>query len=270
MRARAPAGRWPCATAASIDVSLPWLGDPEREQRQQRRRRADDESRKNEAAHLRPRVVLVAAPPLTPAGVIGNVGPRFPAGVFAALCLRRGDRTAPRTVAGTRTARHRPPRGRTQLRRTVSSGQIVDSGRRTEPQAPAIEASGVRMPARIYDLRSTFASNALAAGITVFELARVIGWSVEMIESSNTARCSTDREPTWPLALLCSRPSRSGLRLSRSPKRSRRLGRRSGPRNRARTPRIRGRADVAQSVERRLPKPKVAGSRPVVRSHGLA
>jgi hypothetical protein len=29
---------------------------------------------------------------------------------------------------------------------------------------PAIEASGVRTPARIYDLRSTFASNALAAG----------------------------------------------------------------------------------------------------------
>lgn len=48
--------------------------------------------------------------------------------------------------------------------------------------APAIEASGVRAPARIYDLRSTFASNALAAGITVFELARVMGTSVEMIE----------------------------------------------------------------------------------------
>jgi hypothetical protein len=47
---------------------------------------------------------------------------------------------------------------------------------------PAIEASGVRPPARIYDLRSTFASNALAAGITVFELARVMGTSVEMIE----------------------------------------------------------------------------------------
>jgi integrase len=37
---------------------------------------------------------------------------------------------------------------------------------------PAVEASGVKTPARIYDLRSTFASNALAAGITVFELAK--------------------------------------------------------------------------------------------------
>lgn len=47
---------------------------------------------------------------------------------------------------------------------------------------PAIEASGVRRPARLYDLRSTFASNALAVGITVFELARVMGTSVDMIE----------------------------------------------------------------------------------------
>ena len=37
-------------------------------------------------------------------------------------------------------------------------------------------------PARIYDLRSTFASNALAAGVSVFELACVMGTSVRMIE----------------------------------------------------------------------------------------
>ena len=48
--------------------------------------------------------------------------------------------------------------------------------------APAIEASGVQRPARIYDLRSTFASTALAAGIGVFELARIMGTSVLMIE----------------------------------------------------------------------------------------
>jgi hypothetical protein len=35
--------------------------------------------------------------------------------------------------------------------------------------------------------RSTFASNALAARITVFELARVMGTSVEMIERHNGA-----------------------------------------------------------------------------------
>jgi integrase len=48
--------------------------------------------------------------------------------------------------------------------------------------SPAIEASGIARPARIYDLRSTFASNALAAGVSVFQLARVMGTSVRMIE----------------------------------------------------------------------------------------
>ena len=42
---------------------------------------------------------------------------------------------------------------------------------------PATKPEGARVatPARIYDLRSTFASNALAAGVTVVELARVMG-----------------------------------------------------------------------------------------------
>jgi hypothetical protein len=34
----------------------------------------------------------------------------------------------------------------------------------------------------IYDLRSTFASNALAAGVTAFELVKVMGTSVRMVE----------------------------------------------------------------------------------------
>ncbi len=46
----------------------------------------------------------------------------------------------------------------------------------------AIDTAGITKPARIYDLRSTFASNALAAGLTVYELARLLGSSVRMIE----------------------------------------------------------------------------------------
>ena len=46
---------------------------------------------------------------------------------------------------------------------------------------PALEAAGIE-PRRIYDLRSTFASQALAAGVSVFELARIMGTSVRMIE----------------------------------------------------------------------------------------
>jgi integrase len=57
----------------------------------------------------------------------------------------------------------------------------LDNFRRRE-WAPAREASGVARPARIYDLRSTFASRALAAGIAPFELARIMGTSVRMIE----------------------------------------------------------------------------------------
>jgi integrase len=59
----------------------------------------------------------------------------------------------------------------------------LDNFRRRQ-WAPAVEASGVPTPARIYDLRSTFASNALAAGVSVFELARIMGTSVAMIERS--------------------------------------------------------------------------------------
>jgi integrase len=57
----------------------------------------------------------------------------------------------------------------------------LDNFRRRE-WAPAIDAAAISKPARIYDLRSTFASNALAAGVSVFELARVMGTSVRMIE----------------------------------------------------------------------------------------
>lgn len=46
---------------------------------------------------------------------------------------------------------------------------------------PALDAAGVT-GRRIYDLRSTFASQALAAGVSVFELARIMGTSVRMIE----------------------------------------------------------------------------------------
>ncbi len=57
----------------------------------------------------------------------------------------------------------------------------LDNFRRRE-WATAIEACDVAKQARIYDLRPTFASKALVADVTVFELARVMGTSVAMIE----------------------------------------------------------------------------------------
>lgn len=48
--------------------------------------------------------------------------------------------------------------------------------------APAVEASGIDRPARPYDTRSTYASNAIHAGVGLFELAAVMGTSTRMIE----------------------------------------------------------------------------------------
>jgi hypothetical protein len=53
--------------------------------------------------------------------------------------------------------------------------------------APAIEPAGAARPARIYDLRNTFASDALAAGVSIFTLAKIMGTSVRMIERHNGA-----------------------------------------------------------------------------------
>ncbi len=76
-----------------------------------------------------------------------------------------------------------PARLNTPLLFAAPAGGLLNLDHfRAREWAPAIEASGVRKPARIYDLRSTFASRALAASVPVFELAKVMGTSVRMIE----------------------------------------------------------------------------------------
>jgi integrase len=78
-----------------------------------------------------------------------------------------------------------PARLSTPLLFPSPEGALINTNNfRNRDWAPAIEAGGIARPARIYDLRSTFASNALAAGISVFELARLMGTSVLMIERS--------------------------------------------------------------------------------------
>jgi hypothetical protein len=108
-----------------------------------------------------------------------------------------------------------PPRIDTPLVFPAVRGGVLnlDNWRRRE-WAPAIEAAAVRKPARIYDLRSTFASHALAAGIGAFELAKVMGTSIE-ISSVITAHSSTVRAPgsltDWERSRLSWRGPRSHL-----------------------------------------------------------
>ena len=76
-----------------------------------------------------------------------------------------------------------PPRLDTPLLFPAPAGGVLNLNNwRRREWAPAVEASGIATPARIYDLRSTFASDALAAGVSAFELARVMGTSIDMIE----------------------------------------------------------------------------------------
>ena len=61
-----------------------------------------------------------------------------------------------------------PPRLDTPLLFPAPEGGLRDLNNfRHREWAVAVKASGIAKPARIYDLRSTFASNALAANITI-------------------------------------------------------------------------------------------------------
>jgi integrase len=134
--------------------------------------------------------------PLVPLGAATGLRPQE----LASLERRDVDRTGRLlTVRGTKTAGSRrqvpltgralaaleriPARLASPLLFTAPEGGPVGLDNfRKRVWTPAVDASGISTPARLYDLRSTFASNALHAGVTVFELAKVMGTSVRMIE----------------------------------------------------------------------------------------
>ena len=75
-----------------------------------------------------------------------------------------------------------PPRIDTPLLFPSPTGRHLNLGNwHRREWLPALEASGVGH-GTIYTLRHTFATNALAAGLSIFELGRYMGTSVEMID----------------------------------------------------------------------------------------
>jgi integrase len=77
-----------------------------------------------------------------------------------------------------------PPRLDTPLLFPASRGGHVQLDTwRSREWYPALEAAGIarRGP---YHLRHTFATEALAAGVSIFELARLMGTSVKMIDKT--------------------------------------------------------------------------------------
>lgn len=94
----------------------------------------------------------------------------------------RSRRRIPLTNRAREAVESLPPRIDTQLLFPASRGGHIGLDTwRTRDWYPALDAAGIsrRGP---YALRHTFATEALAAGISTFELSRLMGSSIEMIE----------------------------------------------------------------------------------------
>ena len=85
---------------------------------------------------------------------------------------------------------------------------------RTREWYPALESAGIEKRGP-YTLRHTFATEALAAGVSIFELARLMGTSVRMIDRTygHLARDSDDAIR----AKLDARASRPGVEVASKP-----------------------------------------------------
>ena len=94
---------------------------------------------------------------------------------------------------------------------SVRGGYLDLHNFRTRAWKPAQRSAGIDPLRRVYDLRHTFATFALRAGISTFDLSRYMGTSLAMIERHYGHLARDDREHAIKLLDTYSAPEPSGV-----------------------------------------------------------
>ena len=125
----------------------------------------------------------------------------------------RAPATCPADDAGARRRSRRCRRGwtRRSCSRPPRAATSALDNWRTREWYPALEAAGIAQRGPYY-LRHTFATEALAAGISTFELSRLMGTSIAMIDR-HYGHLTRDAEESMR-ARLDARSDRSGVYLA--------------------------------------------------------
>ena len=95
----------------------------------------------------------------------------------------RSRRRVPLRAKVRRRARGAPATAAASCSRAATGGRIDINNWRSREWAPALKAAGIEHR-RIYDMRHTFATWSLAAGMSIFTLSRRMGTSVQMIDQT--------------------------------------------------------------------------------------